>query len=211
MTLDLTQTFILLRDWHEGDRTALDRLLERDLDWVRQYVVRRMGNLLRAKGQLDDYVQDAVVRALQYAPPFLMSDRDQFRALLGRITENVLRDNIDRITAARRDAAMERPTPSDSLLHLDPPSRTTTRPSEAAARNEEQCWVRLGIDLLPAEERNVVLWREYEGLSFAEIAGHLGIQEDAARMRFNRILPKLARTVQKLKQGQISDALAEVE
>lgn len=201
---DPTQTYVLLRDWHGGERQALERLLERDLPWVRDYVVKRMGGLLKAKGDLDDYVQEAAIKALKYAPPFLMSDREQFRALLGRITENVLRDSIDKLQAEKRNAVREKRTPTDSMLHLDPPAgHSVTRPSQAAARNEEQLWIRLAIDLLDPEERNLILWREWEGMSFAEMGERLGVAEDAARMRFTRTLPKLARKVKELQQGEV--------
>ena len=50
--------------------------------------------------------------------------------------------------------------------------------------------------------------REWEGWSFADIAKEFGLSEDAARMRFQRILPKLARNVEKLRRdglGAIED------
>lgn len=211
MAPDLTETFVLLRDWHGGDRPSLERLLERDLPWVKSYVLRRMGDLLRAKGDVDDYVQEAMIQALQYAPPFLMSDREQFRALLGRITENVLRDNVQKLRTGKRDVSRERATPTDTLLPLDPPAMAVTRPSQVAARNEERQWVRLAIDLLEPEERNLVLWREWEGLAFAEIAGRLGVQEDAARMRFTRALPKLARKVRQLRRGELEGLVEDID
>lgn len=206
----LTETFVLLRDWHNGDRRALDRLLERDLPWVRNHVVGRLGGLLKAKGDLDDYVQEAAIQALQYVPRFTMSDRDQFRALLAKITENVLRDNIKKLKTGKRDVAREKSTPRDSFLHLDPPVASVTRPSQAASRNEERLWVRLAIDLLESDDRNLILWREWEKLGFAEIADRLGINEDAARMRFTRALPKLATKVEQLQQGRLGSIVAEL-
>ncbi len=211
MHADPTQTFALLRDWHQGDRQALDRLLERDLPWVRDYVRRRIGGLLSAKADPDDFVQEAAIQAMQYAPRFTMSDREQFRALLARITENVIRDKVQRLKTDKRNVARERPTPSDSLLHLDPPVGTITRPSQAAERNEERLWIRLAIDLLDPEERSLLLWREWQGMSFGEIAERMGIKEDTARMRFNRALPKLARKVQELRQGKLDGIVADID
>lgn len=203
MTSDCTETFALLRDWHGGDRNALDRLLERDLPWVRAFVTPRLGDLLRSRGDVDDYVQEAAIQAIQYVPRFLMSDRDQFRALLARITENVLRDNVQRLKTRKRDVDRERAAASDSMLDLDPPELTRTRPSQAASRNEEGQWVRLAIEFLDADDRMLLLWREWEQKSFADIAEQLGISEDAARMRFTRTLPKLARKVQMLQRGEV--------
>lgn len=187
----------------------MDRLLARDLEWVRRYVARRMGELLRAKAEAEDYVQEAMVQAMEYTPRFLISDREQFRALLAKITENVLRDRIVYHRAQKRDVAMERPLPGDSALALDPPAGEVTRPSVALDRKTEKTWVRLAIELLDEEERELIRMREWDKHSFAEIADLLGTSEDAARMRFRRILPKLARNVVRLREGGLSDVLAE--
>ena len=94
MDPSLTETHVLLTRCHHGDRAALDKLLARDLGWLRQHVRSRLGSLLRAKGEVDDYVQEAMVEILRYGPRFVVSDKLQFRALLARITENVLRDHV---------------------------------------------------------------------------------------------------------------------
>ncbi len=203
-----SQTFTLLQSWHAGNRQALEELLERELPFVRQFVSLRMGQMLQAKEEVDDLVQDAMIVALRYSPRFLLSDREQFRALLCRITENVLRDSVEKHQAKKRDAAREREMPRDTLLHLDPSLSAPTRPSQAATRNEDRLWVRLAIDLLPPEDRALVLWREYDGLSFDEIAGRLEVTKAAARMRFTRLLPGLAEKVQMLRRGELQAALA---
>lgn len=201
---ETSQTFVLLKRWHEGERDALDQLVARDLAWVRQHVEARLGKLLRAKGDVDDYVQSAMVQVLQYGPKFLMTDRAQFRALVAKITENVLRDQAERLKTAKRDVERERPVPTDSILALDPPAQSVTRPSQAAERNQNRDWIRLAIELLPADDRRLVQMREWQDRSFAECAEQLGIAEDAARMRFRRILPKLAQHVERLRRGEIS-------
>ena len=206
---EATPTLVLLRAWHAGQREALDELLARDLPWVRAYVGRRCGDLLAAHTEPDDMVQEAALQALQYAPRFLMSDREQFRALLGRMTENVLRDQVQRLHAQKRDVSRERSDPSDTLLCLDPAASAVTRPSEAAARSEERQWVRLAIEMLDADDRRLVLLREWHGLGFADIGAQLGTGEDAARMRFTRVLPKLARMVRQLRSGALERALGE--
>ena len=38
-----TPTTILLRRWHEGDRKALDELLEDHLEWITTHVRGRLG------------------------------------------------------------------------------------------------------------------------------------------------------------------------
>jgi RNA polymerase sigma-70 factor (ECF subfamily) len=201
------QTLDLLQRWHQGDREALELLLQRHLPFIRRYVSKRLGPALRGKGETVDFVQDAMVEFLRYGPRFLLADEGHFRALMVKVIENVLRDRHDWFTARRRDLRRERPLPRESLLGLDPPARSVTRPSQASARHEEEAWIRLALELLEPEDRRVIMLRTYEELSYGEIATRLGIGESAARMRFNRALPRLARKTRDLRQGRLERAL----
>lgn len=192
---------LLLKRWHSGDRAALEQLVERELPWIRNYVNARIGELLRARGEADDYVQEAMLDVLRYGPRFVTDDPESFRRLLARIVENTLRDMADWHGAERRALRRERQVPADSVLHLDRPDETVTRPSQNAAANEQQAWVALALELLDPDDRKVILLRQWEELSFGDIAKRLGIEEDAARMRFHRALPRLGRKLEELRAG----------
>ena len=200
-------TLHLLRRWHSGDQKALDALIERDLPWIRAIVSKRLGPLLRARGETEDYVQDAMVRALSYGPSFLVSDQDQFRALLARIVENTLRDQHDFHAAEKRGAKKQIAPRNDSVITLDPPAPTVQRPSKEADGREQEAFVRLALELLDPEDRKVILLREWEELGFPDVAARLGITESGARMRFNRALPKLAEKVRQLRSGGLSSVM----
>ena len=200
MTETPDETVVLLRRWHEGDRQALARLVE-ELPWIRNCVHGRIGQLLRARGETNDYVQEAMLHVLRYGPRFVTDNRDAFRRLLSRIVENSLRDMADWHGAERRALRRERPVPSNWVLHLDRPDETVTRPSEHAERHEQEAWVALALELLKRDDRRVILLRQWEGLEFAEVGKRLGLAEDAARMRFQRALPRLARKLEELRGG----------
>src|SRR5690606_40993396 len=93
--------------WHEGDRSALEELLSRNLEWVGQFVRSRLGAQLRQKEETADVVQDACLDILNYGPRFVVPDRTRFRALLGRMVENNLRDKHGYYSAKRRDMQRE--------------------------------------------------------------------------------------------------------
>lgn len=209
MTADDTRE--LLQRWHAGDRAAIEALVTRDLPWIRDYVHRRLAGVLRLRGETMDYVQDAVLRVLAYTPRFLTDDRGRFRALLARIVENDLRDAHEHHMAACRSPAKERPLGTDSVLDLDRPAAPVTQPGERAARDEEQAWVRLALELLPPEDRQILLLRQWHELEFAAIGAQLGVSEDAARMRFQRALPRLAHQLELLRAGAVPPLGADVE
>lgn len=196
----------LLRRWHGGDQGALAELVEACLPWLRQHVDERLGAFLRERGDADDYLQDALLDFLRDGPRFQVRDERQFRGLLVRVIENTLRDKNDWFRAKRRhlgvgDAAL----PEGSVLDLHSGLVLTSTPSRGVAREESRAWVRLALELLDPEDRKVILGRDYEQRAFEDIGRELGLSPDAARMRWNRAVARLAQTMHKLRQGQVDD------
>jgi RNA polymerase sigma-70 factor (ECF subfamily) len=200
------ETFDLLERWRAGDPEALDRLLARDLDWLRAVVHRRLGTGLRKLGDTDDFVQEAALRVLRSGPRFVIADREQFRALLATIVINVIRNGQRDLHALRRTPQREQPLPSDTVLYLDPPHRAVGRPDQAAANAEQREWLRLGLLLLEPDDQQV-LDRHWQGLADREIGAALGIAENAARMRRARATARLGQVVLKLKAGRVADVV----
>jgi len=209
MDMKNTQTSLLLQQWHGGDEKALDSLLDRHLPWLRNHVRKRLGALLRRKGETNDYVQDAIVQFLKYGPRVVISDENHFRALLVRIVENSLRNNYDWFTALRRQAAREHPLSRDSVLYLDPPRDGVKTPSHSAKNHEQEAWVRFAMELLESEDREVLVLRQWEKMSFADIGKQVGISSEAAWMRHKRALNRLADKAWGLRQGKVAEILEE--
>ena len=209
MNREESQTSRDLNRWNDGDREALKAILERHLPWIRDYVRRKLGGKLRGKMESGDVVQETMVQFLKYGPRIHLSDEGRFRALVARIVENVLCDENDRINTLRRKVSLERPLPSDTVLNLDLPRIKVTPPTEKALRNESEAWIRLGIELVSSEDREVLTLRAWGGYSFSRIGEQLGIKENAARMRFQRALVRLAEKVARLRRGELEDVLEE--
>lgn len=193
----------LLREWHAGDDRALDRLLELHLPWLREHVSRRLGPGLRARGDSGDYLQDACLEFLRDGPRFQVRDALQFRRLMARVIENTLRDRNDWFRRKRRNLAQNAALPSESVLALDPALARSTTPSRAADRSETRDWVRLGLELLDAEDRKIILEREYEDRSFVDIGQDIGLSANAVRMRWVRAVARLAEVLRELRAGRI--------
>ncbi|MBL8754430.1 MAG: sigma-70 family RNA polymerase sigma factor [Planctomycetes bacterium] len=198
----------LLRRCHEGDAAAFAELVAHDGAWIGDHVHRRLGPALRARVDTQDIVQNTLLEVLRSGPRFVVDDRAQMRALLVRMVENVLRHQARHDRQQRRDVRREQPlapASGDSVLQLSPP--TAAGPATQAAAGEQRDWVRLALELLEPDDRDVLVWREFEGLPFATIADRLGLAEAHARVRFQRALPKLGRKLQLLQQGRLGEAL----
>ena len=62
-------------------------------------------------------------------------------------------------------------------------SQPDSGPHEAARRRERQRAVARALDRIPAEQREVVVLKEYEGMRFREIAQVLGCPESTVKSR----------------------------
>ncbi|MFN9758536.1 MAG: RNA polymerase sigma factor [Planctomycetota bacterium] len=195
----------LLERWHRGDEAALSTLIEIHIEWLRAQAEKRLGEFLKSRGNVDDYVQDAMLDFLRNAPRFQVRDGSQFRSLLARVLENTLRDRNDWFRAKRRDLARDRKLPTDSVLPLDPALQRSTTPSRDVGRTELRDWVRLGLEMLDGEDRKILLAREYEDRSFVEIGAELGMSANAVRMRWVRALERLAKVMQTRRNGGVPD------
>jgi len=200
-----TETTQLLDRWHKGDREALESLVERHLPWIKEQVGRRLGGLLRQAANPSDYVQDAMVQFLEYGPRFSVAREAHFRALLLRIVENTIRGKHDWFTARRRELARERPLPSETVLSLDRPRDEVKTPSKSAERHEEEAWVRMGMEFLDPEDRELLIFRQWDKLSWADIGRRLGVSETAARLKHRRVVSRLGEKIWALRTGKFDD------
>ncbi|MBL8750787.1 MAG: sigma-70 family RNA polymerase sigma factor [Planctomycetes bacterium] len=199
----------LLLRWHGGDQQAMADLVQQEQAFVAEQVRRRLGPLLRRQHDTQDIVQQTMLHALRSAPRFLLSDRGHLRSLLVRMVENTLRSAASHQQRAKRDVRRERSMPagdSGTVLDLDAAANVTD-PGASAAREDLRAWVRLALELLDVDDREVIERRDYHEESFAVIAEQCGEAEDTVRMRYRRALPKLAAAMTKLRQGRLADLL----
>jgi len=67
----------------------------------------------------------------------------------------------------------------------DQPSRSVPEPASVDA-SDEALWVRQALERLDPVEREILMLREYEQLSYSEIAGLLGLPVNTVRSRLFR-------------------------
>ena len=209
MTDQQSNTGELLSRWRKGDERAFDTLLEQNESWILAQARLRLGAKLRLKEESADIVQEALLRFLRFGPRFIIQSSRDFRGLMARIVENVVRDRVDYFSAQRRNSLRERAFGSESVIALDEPYDSARSPSADIAQEEEVNYVLLGIEFLNSTERCLIELRYWKETLFAEIGRQLDLSESAARMRHQRAMKHLDRNVRILKQGQIRKLLLE--
>lgn len=120
--------------------------------------------LVRNPQDAEDVVQEAYLRAVRFRESYLGGDA---RAWLLKIVRNASYSLIEK----RR--ATESSEEFDEAVHRE----TTNRPSVEAMfiKDDEARTVRAALKKLPAAYREVLVLREFEGLSYKEIAEVAGI------------------------------------
>lgn len=206
-TPDLTVQ--LLERWHAGDRNALAELLEETQPWLRAAIGSALDERIRRVEDSADFAQSAVLRFLTTGPRFLPANRGQFRAMMKRIALNEIIDRRRRLRTVNRDGSSDaRSSYGDTVLHLSAAEKSSVEPARAASREEERAWVRLALELLDDEKRQLLYAREVDGRDWSDIARELGYESaDAARMTCKRMLPEVAKLVRRLQAGRLPELL----
>jgi RNA polymerase sigma-70 factor (ECF subfamily) len=150
----------------QGDRGAFGRLVRRHRGGVINVVYRMCGDANLA----DEAAQEAFIRAWQHLPGY--RPRSPFRNWLYRIATNAARD------ALRREVGT---VDIDTISVTD----STQGPQAAAEAQELGERVQQAVLSLPPASRAVLVLREYEGLSYKEIADTLGIPMGTVMSRLN--------------------------
>ena len=199
----------LLSDFHAGDAEALHALMVDNLDWISSYVHRHLGGVVRRNAETGDVVQEVFLKTMRSGPQFVVSSQSMFRKLMARIITNTLISMARHYTAKARSPELEQPGGRDSLLYLDgaSPVHPVTEPIDRAARDEEAERIRLAMELLEPIDREILLLRDREELTYHEIGDRVGLAEEATRKRYTRGVQKLMKAVALLEDGKLEDAL----
>jgi len=187
----------------EGDNSALEQLCRVYGERVRRIVRLRMGKEIRPRLDSMDVVQDALVFALGGLKDFTYKNEGDFLRWLSRIVQNALRDNVDKLHAAKRDIRREvrlesyEPTTGKGSLRTAGPIKATT-PSAIVSKKEDLDKLERAIDELKPEYREAIILAKIEGLSYGQIGVRLGKSTDAARMLATRAMAALTVAFRKI-------------
>lgn len=144
-----------------GSRPEFEALFERYRDVVWRFFRRR----LQQSGRAEELVQDVFVAILQGARRY--EPRAPFRTYLFGIAYNLLLAERRSVSREQTDAL-----PDDIAL--------------ATPDVEGTLWIRRALATLETEDCEIVMLREYEGLSYAEIADVMHLPLNTVRSRLFR-------------------------
>jgi RNA polymerase sigma-70 factor (ECF subfamily) len=159
------------------------------LELVRPYLTllaaSQLGNRLAVKADPNDVVQEAMLQALRKFHTFAGSTLGEFVAWM----EAVLASRVEKLVrryfgTARRDLRLERELAAGFAessrmlceLSIDP----RANPSGVVADREQAVRVAAAVQTLPDDQRQVIVLRHMDGLTFPQIGERMGRSADAA-------------------------------
>jgi RNA polymerase sigma-70 factor, ECF subfamily len=192
---DSAETLDLLQRASEGDGDACEQLLARHRPELHAFVELRLDARLRTRLDASDVVQEAQLEALRRFPDYVKRRPMPFLHWLRKTAyERLLMLRRRHLGAARRTVAREQTLPDRSSLalaqHLFAQGST---PSQQLAQEELARRVQDALGQLSESDRDLLLMRNYDGLSYEEVAHIMGTTSAAARQRHGRALIRLHR------------------
>ncbi len=174
---------VTVRAAESGAASEFERDYARAVPGLVAWVRLRVAGLPHGRIDVEDIVQETWARALETFAR--MPDGAGFRYWVLGIAQNVL------LEALRRDARGRNQRGVGNAFELDQCPDSVTSISRAAARDDGFARLLSVILELPADERQLVLLHGLEERPLAEAAKQLGITEEAAGKRWQRLRARL--------------------
>ncbi len=183
-----------------GNATDLGKLVSLYRQYLHSIADVQMHRQLRRRVSSSDIVQETLIKAVFHFEQFRGQTEQELVAWLRKILVNSIRTSIEReIATQRRDLRREvsihemSDAADDSSGNLNRNLLSTVpSPTEVVEHQEQLASIEDQLTLLPESYRQVLVWRNLEGIEFEEIATRMGRSVNAVRVLWARALRRLS-------------------
>jgi len=171
----------LARKARRGDRQALEALYDRHRDRLLGYLHKMLGQRQIA----EDVFQDVWIKVMQALPNYRPTP-GSFRPWLFRVAANA---SVDRMRREKRRVgpALDAPAGADTSERVvDRIAAEQPSPESESVGIEIARDLDLALAQLPERQRNAVLLRHQQGMSYKEISATLRVPEGTAKTLVHR-------------------------
>jgi RNA polymerase sigma-70 factor (ECF subfamily) len=201
----------LLASARAGDELALGRLLERYRNYLSLLARFHLRRRLQSKLDASDLVQEAFLGASRDFRQFRGDSDRAFTAWLRQILANVLANMVRHYEGTKqRDVRLEKrleeQLEQSSVAMAAALVAPEASPSQHASRRELAVLLAEALESLAPEERELLILRHFEGLTFNVVAERLGRTLDSVKKMWPRALTRLRRAIKEKWNGSESGA-----
>ena len=140
-------------------------------------------SVVRSDSVAQDVVSDAMIRIMEKIEKISSLPRPQMRSYCVILVKNIAYDHI----RAEQKAGIRVELTEDDAV-------APATPEQMVLEEEQKQLIASALDALTRDEQALVYLRYDEKLGYREIAGRLGITEETAKKRGQRVLEKLRRS-----------------
>ncbi|MGN0092597.1 MAG: RNA polymerase sigma factor [Alistipes sp.] len=178
---------VLLKSYLQGDKSAISSLIERHSRRVRDYI--RM--MVKDGDTAEDIFQETFIKAVRVIDEGKYADSGKFLSWILRIAHNQV---IDYFRAQKQNRQVNESAAGYNVLGTLRFAERTVEDKMVSEQIERD--VRALVELLPDEQREVVMLRYFSGLSFKEIAEQTNVSINTALGRMRYALINLRKMIQ---------------
>ena len=186
MNVQVLSDQVLLKQYLAGNQQAISELIERHSRRVRDYI----HMMVKDRDVADDIFQETFIKAVRVIDDGRYTDNGKFLSWILRIAHNQV---IDHFRAQKQTRAVSEAEAGYDVLGTLRFAEKTVEDEMVGAQIESD--VRALVELLPAEQREVVMMRYFGGQSFKEIAEQTGVSINTALGRMRYALINLRRMI----------------
>jgi RNA polymerase sigma-70 factor (ECF subfamily) len=180
----------LVQAYIKGDHSAIEVLINRHRSKVYTYILLTIKNQQLA----EDLFQETFIKVIQSLRGGKYKDNGKFLSWVIRIAHNLIIDHF------RKEKQMNSISNDDSEVDLFNSKKLSDSNIEELIINSQiKSEIRILINELPDDQREVVLLRHYGGLSFKEIADQTDVSINTALGRMRYALINLRKLIQEKK------------
>ena len=178
---------VLVQQFIDGDQNSLEILITRHKKRVYTYI------LLIVKNQqlAEDIFQDTFIKVIKSLRRGKYQDKGKFVSWVLRISHNLV---IDHYRKQKYQNTISNDDNEYDLLNSK--NLAEDNIEDLLVQDQIKSHVRLLVDHLPDDQRNVVYLRHYCGLSFKEIADQTGVSINTALGRMRYALINMRRMIE---------------
>jgi RNA polymerase sigma-70 factor (ECF subfamily) len=175
---------------------AADLLAERYRPWLQLLARMQLESRFQGKFDASDIVQQTLLEACRDLPQFRGQTEAELLAWLRQILAHVLGHEMRRYHGTQqrdvdREVSLEAALAQSSQRLGAMLAASGSSPSEGAARREQELILADVLARLPQDYRDVIVFRNLEGLSHEETAKRIGRSVGATKMLWARALARL--------------------
>ena len=168
----------LVRRVQKGDKRAFDLLFSR----YQHKIVSLVGRYLRDAQDVEDVTQEAFIKAFRALPRF--RGESAFYTWLYRIAINTAKNHL--VARSRRPPGVDVDIEDAEFMDGTDMLKESESPEAALARDELSAEINLAISQLPDDLRSAVTLREFDGLTYEQIAEIMDCPVGTVRSRIFR-------------------------